>query len=79
MLAITCSVCPSIVVASTSPVAGLIGIWPEAYNIPLTTFAWEYGPIAAGAFGVEIVFIEFYLLIYWNYKFLMKLYNVKIV
>ena len=39
MLAITCSVCPSIVVASTSPVAGLIGIWPEAYNIPLTTFA----------------------------------------
>ena len=30
MLAITCSVCPSIVVASTLPVAGLIGICPEA-------------------------------------------------
>lgn len=35
-----------------SPVAGFTGICPDVNNTPFKIIAWEYGPIAAGAFSV---------------------------
>lgn len=52
-----CSACASILSPTTSPVAGSTGIWPDANTKLPAIFAWEYGPIAAGAFFVSNVFI----------------------
>src|SRR5438105_3526789 len=35
------------------PVAGSNGTCPEMKTKPLALMAWEYGPMALGAFGVE--------------------------
>ncbi len=42
-----------------SPVDGTTGIMPEVYTIPPVSTAWEYGPIAAGALSVLIMFFMF--------------------
>ena len=47
-----CAAAPS----GITPVAGSTGIIPDVYTIPFTSMACEYGPIAAGAFSVEITF-----------------------
>ena len=49
---------------ANSPVAGFNGIWPDANTNPLTSIAWLYGPIAAGAFSVLIAFI---ILVFLDY------------
>src|ERR1700754_4522164 len=37
------------------PVAGSSGIWPEKYTVFPARTAWEYGPMADGAFSVAMV------------------------
>ena len=51
MFLITCLVCASKPV-TTIPSSGLIPIWPDANKKPPLTFAWDYGPNAAGALSV---------------------------
>jgi len=41
-------------------VLGSSGIWPDKYTVSPTLIACEYGPIAAGAFGVEITLRLFF-------------------
>ncbi|MNT71188.1 hypothetical protein D3C72_2096510 [compost metagenome] len=38
-----------------SPVAGSSGIWPEKYTVLSARTACEYGPMAAGAFSVLMI------------------------
>ena len=38
-----------------NPATGEIGITPDVYNIPLTSIACDYGPIAPGALSVLIL------------------------
>src|SRR6185312_14240213 len=49
----TCSVCCSMPPVIRFPVAGSKATWPEIKTNPLALMAWEYGPIALGALGVE--------------------------
>ena len=51
-----CFVCAWMFASASSPVAGLIGSWPEMYILSPATIAWEYGPIAPGAFVVATTF-----------------------
>src|SRR5450759_4505292 len=53
----TRSVCAAMSPSTILPVAGSRGIWPLRKAKPFETTAWEYGPIAAGALGVETIFI----------------------
>src|SRR5205085_5336098 len=50
----TCSVCLSTPPLIRLPLAGSKQTWPEIKSKPLALMAWEYGPIALGALGVEI-------------------------
>ena len=42
--------------AGIVPSAGFTGSWPDTNTVPFRFTACEYGPIAAGAFAVAIVF-----------------------
>jgi hypothetical protein len=46
-----------------SPVVGLTGTCPEINNKFPDLMAWEYGPIALGAFSVKITFLDNYALL----------------
>jgi hypothetical protein len=45
-----------------SPVDGIIGICPEIKMKLPALIAWEYGPIAAGAFFVDMTCFSIFLL-----------------
>src|SRR6516225_3545863 len=52
MLVRTRSVCGTIPPSTSWPVAGSNGICPEMNSSSPARMAWEYGPIACGAWGV---------------------------
>ena len=54
-LPIACLACASMP-SGISPVDGTTGITPDVNTNPLASIACEYGPIAAGALSVEIIF-----------------------
>ena len=41
---------------TNSPVAGSKGTWPEVTRKLPQSMAWEYGPMAAGALVVAMIF-----------------------